>query len=401
MLNTLLLENKVSELHRPVGYPPVPGIYKNSQEYIQIAQPDSPIYLLAKDNLTHTAQKLIKNFPGEVSYAVKANPHPEILETLHSAGVDSFDVASLQEARLLRGLLPTSSLHFNNPIRTAETNREAHHELNITSFVIDDFAGLEHLIKMDTHSPLEITVRFKLPHKNAAYDFGSKFGANPETAVMLLRAVANSGHIPSMTFHPGSQCTDPAVYAEYISAAADICKLANVTLFRLNVGGGYPVRYDTEGDTPDVAAFFSTIADAVNACFPGERPALLCEPGRALVAESVSLVTQVIHVRDNGDVFINDGIYGGLQEQAITDINLPVKVWRQGCRVVNEAHETVVFGPTCDPIDRIPRPLKLPKGLQPGDFIEFGCLGAYGSATSTQFNGFESAQYEMVINGFR
>jgi ornithine decarboxylase len=83
-------------------------------------------------------------------------------------------------------------------------------------------------------------VRFKLPVKGAAYDFGAKFGATVELATELLAEVARLGYVPSITFHPGTQCTDPRVWGEYIRAAAGIAADAGVTIARLNVGGGFP-----------------------------------------------------------------------------------------------------------------------------------------------------------------
>ncbi len=77
--------------------------------------------------------------------------------------------------------------------------------------------------------------------KGAAYDFGAKFGATAETAAELLaRGGARLGFVPSLTFHPGTQCTDPAAWEAYIRTAAEIARDAGVRLARLNVGGGFP-----------------------------------------------------------------------------------------------------------------------------------------------------------------
>jgi ornithine decarboxylase len=121
-----------------------------------------------------------------------------------------------------------------------------------------------------------------------------------------------------------------------------------------------------------------------------------------MVASAVSLLTRVIHVRDDGrTVFLNDGVYGGMQEQSLVDLRFPVRVWRDG-RLLAGRHETChVFGPTCDPVDRLSCAVSLPVATRDGDYIEFGLLGAYGSATSTAFNGFRSSGYVNVTQGFR
>ena len=75
------------------------------------------------------------------------------------------------------------------------------------------------------------------------------------------------------------------------------------------------------------------------------------------------------------------------------------RAWRRGKRLRGSATEYQLFGPTCDPVDRFARPVQLPAGLQEGDYIEFGLLGAYGSATATRFNGFDSSNYFDVLEG--
>ena len=117
---------------------------------------------------------------------------------------------------------------------------------------------------------------------------------------------------------------------------------------------------------------------------------MLSEPGRALVAEGVSLVTQVI-LRRNDELFINDGIYGSLSEPGASDgkVHFPVRALRSDRREFgNETRPFKLFGPTCDGADALPVPFELPADIQIGDWIEFGMLGAYSLANRTSFNGF-------------
>ena len=48
----------------------------------------------------------------------------------------------------------------------------------------------------------------------------------------------------------------------------------------------------------------------------------------------------------------------------------------------------VVYGPTCDSLDRLPDPLMLPADTAEGDFVLFSAMGAYSLALATRFNGF-------------
>ncbi len=159
----------------------------------------------------------------------------------------------------------------------------------------------------------EITVRFKLPVQGAAYNFGAKFGATADKAVELLQQVAEAGFIPSLTFHPGTQCTDPMAWDAYIRKAAWIAAEAGVTIARLNVGGGFP-SHRLADVAPQLDEIFALIDRVADEAFGADRPALVCEPGRGLVAESYSFAVRVKAIRDGEHVFMNDGIYGGLAE---------------------------------------------------------------------------------------
>ena len=373
--------------------------FANCQDVILKKSPNQPLFLFSRKMLSQISKQYQLQFPGEVSYAVKANPNKLILQTLWHSGIRAFDVASIEEVELLRSLFENCELHYNNPIRSHDMTRMAIEDYKVKSFVVDDMTSLQALLPFASDD-LEITVRFKLPHDDsAAYNFGSKFGAVPEEAIKLLTLARSVTSKSSLTFHPGSQCKNPSVYAAYVEEAAKIAELSGVALFRLNVGGGFPVAYDDE-NIPRVVEFFNVIHEASQKYFNEQPPQLLCEPGRAMVAACISLLVEVIHIRDNGDVFINDGVYGSLQEQFVMDSKMPLKVWREDKLIVERDNQVNIFGPTCDPTDRLSSKFSLPKDIRAGDRIEFGLMGAYGSATATRFNGFIPAEYYQVNQGY-
>ena len=205
-----------------------------------------------------------------------------------------------------------------------------------------------------------------------------------------------------MTFHPGSQCTDPAAWNRHIEAAGRISKSAGIKLTRLNVGGGFPARYGASRG-PALASYFETIRNSVSDVFGSTAPVLECEPGRSIVAAAFSLLTSVKLVRDSScDLFLNDGIYGGLLEVAQASELLPFyRVLRDGEVVAPlQRRDFTVFGPTCDPLDVLPVPLSLPADIRESDVIEFGGIGAYCMATSTRFNGYGSAHQVTVSDAY-
>ena len=169
-----------------------------------------------------------------------------------------------------------------------------------------------------------------------------------------------------------------------------------MTIARLNVGGGYPASRDGDecgedaGTGPTLEAIFDAIARATKAAFGEHAPALLCEPGRAMVAEAFTLVARIKALKhDDRTVFLNDGIYGGLSE--CRDLGLSGRV-----RVVSSEGQVrratrvprVVFGPTCDSLDRLPDGLPLPADAAEDDYVMFGAMGAYSIAVGTRFNGY-------------
>lgn len=361
-------------------------------DYLSTRQPDRPVLFFHPKRLMASAEEFLRGFPGLVTYAVKANATPEVLETLVMAGVTCFDVASPAEMLQVRQVKPDAVLHYHNPVRSLSEIRRAL-QFGIASWSVDTQSELAKLSAIPKGS--EIAVRLRLPVKGAAYDFGEKFGADPAHAVALLKQAQAMGHEVSMTFHPGTQCADPQAWVRYIGVCADIAAEAGVQLKRLNVGGGFAAHRQAE--RPDLNAIFFAIGAAVDAAFPVDRPELVCEPGRALAADGFSLATRVKAVFDDGRVFLNDGIYGALSEWRDIGSMDRFRVFdKQGHEVTGPASERIVFGPTCDSLDRLPGKLTFPDAMRDEDFVLFDGMGAYSAAIACRFNGYGDLLYVTV-----
>lgn len=342
----------------------------------------APVHFFAPDRLDARLAEFRRGFPGLVTYAVKANPTEDVLQRLCAGGLDGFDVASPDEIALIRRICPNAPMHYNNPVRS-KAEIAAGIAAGVVSWSVDALSEYEKLVAAGVSPKSEVAVRFKLPVAGAAYDFGAKFGAEVDDAVDLLQHVATSGRPLALTFHVGTQCTDPAAYVTYIHAAAQIAERAGVTLDRLNVGGGFPASRD--GSPKPLEPFFAAIREAMSAF--AVRPTLICEPGRGLVADSFAYAVQVKSMRGQS-VYLTDGIYGGLSEM----VSMPAPAlavmsanggWRDTARQGVRA-----FGPTCDSLDQLRDPLALPEGLTEGDWIVFRSMGAYVTGVTTRFNGY-------------
>ena len=371
-----------------------PALWATPRHHLRLFSPDHPVLYVSPAILQATAHRFLTGFPGLVTYAVKANDADMVLENLMAAGLEAFDVASPDEMRKVRRLMPGARLHYNNPVR-APSEIAVAVELGVQSYSVDQMAELEKLIERGVMPGTEIAVRLKLPVAGAAYDFGAKFGASPETARLLLARVAEEGFVPAITFHPGTQCPTVEAWVSYIHASARVAREAGVQIARLNVGGGFPANRG--GDAPDLEVIFEGIAAAVDDAFGDMTPALVCEPGRAMVAEAFSLATRVKAMRDDGSVVLNDGIYGGFAEFTSMGSIQRFDVLGAGAIPKTGAlRDAVIWGPTCDSLDRLPGVLRLPETLADGDFLIFHGMGAYSAATATRFNGYGAIEVITV-----
>lgn len=372
------------------------SIWADPHSYLRRTDCDAPVLFFAPNLLQQRAGRFLAGFPGLVTYAVKANPDEEVILNIAAAGVTGFDVASPEEIALIRRLVPGAALHYNNPVRgTAEI--AAGVAADVASWSVDSQSELDKLFAQLPAGRGEIAVRFKLPVGGATYDFGAKFGTTPEQAAELLAQVAARGFVPALTFHPGTQCTDPQAWCAYIDAAASIARAAGGTIARLNVGGGFPSDRG-EGSVPALDAIFECIAAQTRAAFGAAAPLLICEPGRAMVADSFTLAARVRAVRDGAHVFLNDGIYGALAETPLVGVPGPILVLGpEGTERRGPSVPRVVFGPTCDSVDRLPGQIELPADIAEGDYVLFRNAGAYSTVTNTRFNGFGALKLVTVM----
>jgi ornithine decarboxylase len=375
--------------------------FANVEQLIERLRPSVPVYCIFPEKFA-VAAKRFEAFPGDALYAVKANPAPLVLDQVYTAGIRHFDTASLPEIELVRGRFPDAHCHFMAPVRIAGAARTAWRKYGVQDYVVDcDFELDKLLAETDGGKDLRIFVRIATPLGGALLELSSKFGTTPDDAARLLKRVVEAGAAPGITFHVGSQCLSPFSYAQAIEMARRTAALAGIEIAALDIGGGFPGPY-RNNDVPPYHWYFDTIREAL-ATLPGS-PRVLCEPGRALIAEGVSLVTQVV-LRKDDKLYLNDGIYGSFDELTLPGwtADYPLRVFSlddEGRAILQpEGHKPFrVYGPTCDTLDVLPRPLMLPETIKPGDFIVIDAIGAYSMALRTNFNGFYPDTWAIIGN---
>jgi ornithine decarboxylase len=196
-----------------------------------------------------------------------------------------------------------------------------------------------------------------------------------------------------ITFHVGSQAVVPAAFGEALRQVGQIIVTSGVLVDAIDIGGGFPSRYP-HSDPPELSDYADEIVKAWDELAVKDACELLCEPGRALVAEAESVIVRVDARRGNA-LYVNDGAFGTLFDAAYSGFRFPARlIGTAGAKAKGEA-EFALYGPTCDSSDYLPGPFMLPPSVQEGDYIEIGQVGAYGRVLANRFNGF--GEYDQAV----
>ncbi len=383
--------------------PPKPSAqlprFASVAELIAAWRPELPVYALFPDAFKRAAQTFVEGFPGDTMYAVKANQALPVLDHVHAAGIRHFDVASLAEVKLIRERFPDAKQSFMAPVRIRGAAGEAFRKYGVRDFALDSEDELATILRETgadenkaAAATLTLYVRLNVPADGALLELASKFGASTGPATKLLKRIAKAGAKPGLTFHVGSQCLYPRAFDAALKRCGEVIERAGVELAAIDVGGGFPGDY-LNVTVPPLEEFFAAIRQGLAELKLPASCAVYCEPGRALVAEGLSVVTQVSLRRDH-TIYINDGIYGSLNEYALKNwpVRYPLRLFAaDGAHIVEKTGRTApfkAFGPTCDTLDVLHYLIDLPDTVAAGDWVEFQKLGAYSCALRTHFNGF-------------
>lgn len=363
------------------------------ERFLAEAKPPTPCLVVDIDVVAENYGRLRRWFPqATVSYAVKANPAREILETLVGLG-SHFDAASLFEidACLAAGALPERIVYGNTIKKRDEISRAFARGVRLYAF--DSEAELEKLAAAAPGS--RVYGRILTSSEGADWPLSRKFGCELDMARDLMLKARDWGlDAHGLSFHVGSQQIDPGQWEAAIARAAGVfldLREAGLELRMVNLGGGFPVRY--RKDVPDIEAISRTIMAAMGRQFGNRMPDVFIEPGRFVAAEAGVLLAEVVLVSSkeyaNGErwVYLDVGKFGGLAETMDEAIQYPISTPRDG----GERGPVVIAGPTCDGADILYEEAgyTLPLDLAVGDKVRLLNAGAYTTTySSVGFNGF-------------
>lgn len=361
--------------------------FHDAKELTKTLCPEIPVLLNRPHAARRAARYFVEQFSGRSLYAVKANPSPALLKLLYSEGITHFDVASIEEVRLVRNILPAAVLCFMHPIKSEAVISEAYHEHGVRVFSLDSMDELEKIERATGHAEdLTLCVRLKVASEFSQISLASKFGIDVDESTELLMRTRQTAEIMGICFHVGSQAMTPLAYVHALERVRTAIVEASVTVDIVDVGGGFPSIYP-DMSPPSLNHYFSAIHRTFEDLPISYSAELWCEPGRALAAEYNSLIVKVEQRRGN-ELYINDGAYGTLFDAAHIGWRFPVQLIGSGSDPATTEYS--FYGPTCDDMDHMAGPFILPENVKTGDYIEIGMLGAYGSAMRTKFNGYGS-----------
>tara|TARA_B100001057_G_scaffold8129_1_gene7442 strand:+ start:1645 stop:2829 length:1185 start_codon:yes stop_codon:yes gene_type:complete len=371
--------------------------FKSVEELVNQLRPDKPVYCIRKNSILSASKYFQKKFPGKILYAVKTNPHHEVIKTLIKSGIDQFDVASIEEIKAVREFSQSAKCSYMHTVKSKESIHEAYFKYRVKTFALDTKDELIKILKSTNYAKdLELFVRVAVSNEHAEIDLSKKFGAINSEAVGLLRLIKQYAKKIGLSFHVGSQCMHPISYHKGITEIGSIIKKTKISPDYINVGGGFPTIY------PDLIPqsldnYLQEIKKSLKNLNLDNKPEIICEPGRALVAESGSTIVRV-NLKKKQKLYINEGTYGTLFDAGTPNIVFPSKMIKESSNKIISKKLTAFdfYGPTCDSMDYMRGPFLLPNNIKENDYIELGQLGAYGLTFRTQFNGFFSNEiYEV------
>lgn len=353
----------------------------------------TPFVIIDLKRVARKYDELQKALPlSKIYYAVKANPEIEVIKLLAKKG-SYFDTATIYEIdRVLDIGVEPERVSFGNTIKKPEDIAYAYSK-GVRMFASDCFNDVHKIAQNAPGS--KVFFRVLAEGIGADWPLSRKFGCYPSMAVDLVMVAARLGLNPiGVSFHVGSQqyyisqWKDPLWDAK--SVFDGVSELNGPQLKLVNLGGGFPVRYNHP--IQETVAYGSEIMEYITEIFGDNVPDTIIEPGRYMAGDSGILVTEVVQLSQKETsggrtwMFLDVGKFGGMIETLDEAIRYPIYSERTGSMI-----PYTIAGPTCDSVDIMYEkvPYMLPKAIREGDRLYIFSAGAYTSTyASVYFNGF-------------
>ncbi len=383
------------------------SLYCENVALSQVAdQFGTPCYVYSKAAITQAMSAYLNalgDHPGMICYAVKANSNLAVLQLLAELGA-GFDIVSAGElARVLAAGGRADRVVFSGVAKKREEMVTAL-EVGIHCFNVESVAELELLAEvaqeLGKEAPVSLRVNPDVDAKTHPYiSTGlaeNKFGVSMEHAYQAYTfAQATEGlRVIGIDCHIGSQLTELAPFKDALDRVLDLVdrlREAGIVLEHVDAGGGLGVRYKDE-TPPDITDYVQALKGPLAARGLG----LMLEPGRSIVANAGTLITQVdfLKTTEKHNFALVDAAMNDLLRPALYQAWMDIKPLEMNSDVTEKAWNVV--GPVCETGDFLGKDRRL--ALSAGDRLAVLGAGAYGFVMASNYNTRPRAA-EIMIDG--
>ena len=354
---------------------------------------NTPFLVLDLKKVAANYDALKNNLPfASIFYAVKANPHPEIIRLLAKKGAN-FDIASIYEFNELLHLgISPDRISFGNTIKKSE-DIAYFFKKGVRLYATDSTSDLKKIARNAPGS--KVFFRLWVECVCSDWPLSKKFGAHPDVIFNLAIEAKKLGLVPyGLSFHVGSQQRDVEQWDEAIAQCKHLFEgLAKkgIRLQMINLGGGLPSDYLIP--TPSLRVYASRMKSYLSHHFGKKMPKILIEPGRYMVGNAGVIVAEIVLISKKSEsmpyewMYLDVGVFTGLDETAGEAIKYPIL-----CEAKSKTtREFVLAGPTCDSHDIMYEKFRysFPSSIKEGSRLYLATAGAYTyQISSIGFNGF-------------
>lgn len=361
----------------------------------------SPLLLLDPQRIHSQYKKLQQHLPFiKHHFAIKALRHPAAVAAVKDEG-GYFDVITKSDIDLVkdRGIAPERCIHTNTIKKPGEIEYALRY--GIRTFVVDNFSEIDKFIQ---HADkVDLLVRLSFENPKAKSNLSYKFGVPPVEAEELVAYAVKKGlSVAGLSFHVGSQIDTAQAYTAAITKTIKLIdkieKTQNIKLRILDIGGGFPVNYlQPSPSLEEIAGIIVPLLKPLEG-----RLEIFAEPGRFLVASSMTLLTQIVSKSVRGGkqwYYVDDGLFNSYSNIIFEHVTPPIVSLKEiESSKPMECNSCVLAGPTGDSVDIIDTNCLLPQ-LEVGDYIVSPMMGAYTVVSATEFNGIPKASIAVLGKG--
>ena len=396
--------------------------YKGGQLHIEKVSLDAiavefgtPCYVYAANSIREAYNRYQTAFAEaeldlSLCYAVKANSNLAILRLLSRLGAGADVVSGGELFRANAAGIPPAKIVFAGVGKTAAEIDFALTK-HIRAFNIEsagELALLEQRAQASSTLSIAISIRCNPDVAADTHPYittgtnNNKFGVTFAQARELAGYIARSDvlQLHALQMHIGSQLLTIQPLAEafrrLLILAAQVEEQTGQPLKYLDIGGGLGVRY-----TDEVPAQPAALAQAIGEIMAahGRYYPLVAEPGRYLVAEAGTLLTQVLYLKSQAEVnfAIVDAAMNDLLRPALYQAKHQIVPLLEGQNIGKQTYEVV--GPVCESGDWLGHEVNLPK-LESGARLAILSAGAYGFAMASNYNS-RLRPAEVLVDGNR